>query len=185
MKKKNPFVRLLNWIKDAGLKGLAVFLIVAAGLSAYAATVSFPENITAPSGLVGTFVGISKVKFDGSIKQYENVNELCDTVINASGAEKANANAHICTPDEMINSYNNSTSESPIIKFLSGDVASAAWINNGPPGFTASAYDCKGWSVTDKGNNPKDVNYGAVWNFKGKTGSLLPCNTNFSFACCK
>lgn len=56
------------------------------------------------------------------------------------------------------------------------------WIANGPPGYTAPANDCSGWTSSD-GNK-----YGAIWQFNsdgGGSGYLTTCNQPLPLACCK
>ena len=172
MKKKTSIKNILYWLKDAWLKAIVVFLIVVAGFSAYAA-ITWPGADPNPTtGVVGMFVDESDTAFTTGI-DYDAANEYCANGSNAPGS-------HICNSAEMINSINHGGVNSPINTY-SG--SATLWINNGPPGFTANANDCLGWSkTTSPSTNP---NYGRIWNFTSSYGGLLPCRTGKKFACCK
>lgn len=177
MKKKNTILNALSWLKDAGLKALVILLVVTAGFYTYA-QITWPGSDPNPTtGVVGMFVGASENPF-GPGMDYDQVNNECSnhsTDIDIQGS-------HVCTPDEMINSYNHGVvGTSPIYTYTD---TPNLWINNGPPGFTASANDCKGWSVTERGADA-DPNFGAMWIFSKKAGGLTPCQTGKKFACCK
>lgn len=174
MSKKKTIPKLLNWLKDAGLKAFVILLIVASGFYALAA-ISWPaDQPNAVTGLVGVFVGESTTPFNSSIG-YKTANTYC-----SSGAGDL-AGSHVCTPAEMTNSYNNGVLG--ISTIYTYALSPTLWINSGPPGYTANANDCKGWTAT---TNPlSNPNYGTVWNFTGRYGSLLPCKTGKKFACCK
>lgn len=179
MKKKNTLKNVLNWFKDAGLKALVILLVVATGFYAYA-QITWPGSDPNPTtGVVGMFVGASETAFTTAI-DYDQANQKCanhSTDVSIRGS-------HVCTPDEMINSYNHGVvDESPIYTHDSTAIPNL-WINNGPPGFTASANDCKGWTVISRGNND-DPNFGAMWIFSKKAGGLTPCQPDKKFACCK
>lgn len=175
---KNKSTRkIANWFKDVGLKSFAILLLVAAGFYTYA-QVAFPTDSPNPvSGVVGQFVGESTNPYTGSAG-YATANKLCadspDPNINGS---------HICTPDEMENSYNHGTPASPITSYTNPP-SNTLWINGGPPGFTANANDCQGWIET---TNPIDnPNYGVVWDFALERGEVRPCDIPAKkFACCK
>jgi len=57
------------------------------------------------------------------------------------------------------------------------------WISSGPPGYTANANDCMGYT------SAATSDYGAIWvklsaNSDGY-GSLRYCNQTSPFACCR
>lgn len=182
MKKKNTFLKILNWLKDAGLKALVILLVVVAGFYAYGA-INWPTGEPNPTtGVVGIFVGYTDTSFINS-QSYSAVNDWCanENVITPDGTVNG-LGAHVCTPDEMLNSYNHMTAGSPIHDDNYAGPATL-WVNSGPPGYTANANDCKGWSaITSPSDNP---NFGTVWNFSEKYGGLLHCRTGKQFACCK
>jgi len=174
MTKKKPFSTVVKWLKDAGLKALVILLLVASGFYALA-QISWPANDPNPTtGVVGMFVGESTSAFGSSI-DYDTANSYC-----ASGGGNLQG-SHICTPAEMNNSYNHGVvGVAPVYTYAG---STTLWINSGPPGYTANANDCKGWTATDSPlSNP---NYGTVWNFTSQYGGLLPCKTGKRYACCK
>ena len=82
------------------------------------------------------------------------------------------ATASVCTVEELMNSTKCGTALPG-----SGD----AWVSGGPPGFTAPANDCDGWT------NAGGSQLGRIWRFdanKGK-GLLTTCNSSIAFACCR
>jgi len=174
MTKKKRFLKRIYWLKDAGIKAFVVLLIVAAGFYTLA-SISWPAddpNVT--TGIVGMFVGESATAYGSSI-DYDTANSYC-----ATGGGNLEG-SHICTPSEMNNSYNHGTAG--ISAIYTYNSSPTLWINSGPPGYTANANDCKGWTAI---NSPlSNPNYGTVWNFPDQYGGLLPCKTGKRFACCK
>lgn len=173
--KKVKKITILHWLKDAGLKAFAILVLVIAGFTAYA-QINFPTD--APndvSGVVGVFVGASDGFFDNSVNSYVDANTLC-----RDHSNNDIKGSHICTPDEMINSYNHGElNVSPVY-----GQTDPLWVNNGPPAYTANANDCGGWGQHDGG--PVDnKNFGTQWNFNDKRGLLKRCTTGDGFACCK
>lgn len=165
----------LRWTKEALYKGLVILLVGVGGMYAYA-QITWPSADPNPvSGVVGVFVGESSSAFNAA-SDYDKVNDFC-----ANSSDANVKGSHICTPAEMANSYNNGQSGiSPIYTYSQSPTL---WINSGPPGYTANANDCKGWTaITSPLANP---NYGTVWNFVNDYGSLLPCDVGKKFACCK
>lgn len=181
--KKKTLSKTMHWLKDAGLKALVVLLLVTAGFYTYAQITWPAADPNDVSGIVGKFVGDSIDKsrsgnlgtFEAS-SSYQDANDFCST-----NTDQDVAGSHVCTPDEMINSYNHGVSGiSPIFTYTD---STTLWINNGPPAFTANANDCKGWvETTSPLENP---NYGTIWNFSTKAGGLLPCRTGKAYACCR
>lgn len=188
MKKKHSLSNALEWFKDVGLKVFAVLALLAGGFYVYA--ISWPvAQPNATSGVVGTFVGESEYTAPSNgtfnaASDYLGVNKFCSQ----EGLASPNltlAGSHICTPDEMMNSYNHGTVDvSPVYTYSASKML---WINNGPPGYTANANDCNGWKSTTVGTDPESPNFGAVWNFTStaKAGGLTPCKIGKKFACCK
>lgn len=174
MSHPNSLTKTLRWFGDAGLKALVVLLLVVGGYAVYAA-ISWPGNAPNPTtGVVGMFVGESATAFDAA-SSYEDVNKKC-----SQATDEAIKGSHVCTPDEMANSYNNANPSSAVKTYVT---SKTLWINNGPPAFTANANDCRGWAETEAPTS--NMNYGTVWNFESKSGGLLPCKTGKKFACCK
>jgi len=171
MEKKKTIKNILIWLKDAWFKAIVVLLIVAGGFYTYAA-ITWPGSDPNPTtGVVGMFVDESDDSFDSSLG-YVDANDYCANTATCEGC-------HICTSDEMINSYNHAGTNSPINTYSGVTL----WINNGSPSFTANANDCLGWTKTSSStDNPT---YGRIWNFSSDYGGLLPCKTGKKFACCK
>ena len=185
MKKKQLLSSTFVWLKDVGLKVFAILALVVGGFYVYA-EITWPVIQPNPTtGVVGMFVGESSKAYsdvndanNSNARGYDQVNALC-----ANGAVDV-ANSHVCTPDEMVNSYNHGTIG--VSAIFTYSASPNLWINSGPPGYTASANDCKGWTATSRGADSQDPNFGAMWIFgTKKIGGLSPCTTGKKFACCK
>ena len=189
MTRKKKINHILNWIKDAWLKATFILLIAAGGFYAYA-QITWPGDEPNPTtGVVGMFVGITENKYSAALG-YDQVNSWCSSgnVLTLDSAQnKITSNkmlAHVCTPDEMINSYNHGNSNSQINQFFSkyGPASDYQfiWVNNGPPSFAFNANDCQGWQ------DIKNTSSGTAWDLKNKFGFLRDCGESAkSFACCK
>ncbi len=94
--------------------------------------------------------------------------------LNANNNFCSGGGMHICSAQEIINSYENGVSAVT-------NATGVAWINNGPPAHTDTfVNDCGGWTSKDP------AQYGAVWNFTSRQGGIQPCNAaNHGFACCR
>jgi hypothetical protein len=104
----------------------------------------------------GTFIG------------YQAANNICHSEYPGS---------HICETDEIL-----SVIRSQNISYFGTGNIDGAWIAEGPPGFTANANDCNGWT------NSQDTRYGPFWIFDsvgGGMGWLAPCNGVKPLACCQ
>lgn len=186
--KKKTYSKTLRWMSDVGLKAFAVLALVIGGFYAYA-VIGFPPEPNATTGVVGTFVGSSEYDAPSNgvfsvASEYKEVNKYCSQ----AGRATPNSNligSHICTPDEMTNSYNHGTVGVSPIFLVNPALTPFLYINNGPPGYLASANDCGGWSRTDAGTNPQYPNYGSIWDFSQKMGRITVCTTGTKFACCK
>ena len=176
MKKKQSLSSTFVWLKDVGLKVFAILALVVGGFYASAAIIWPADQPNGTTGVVGMFIGESTADFNAAVVGYAQANALC-----ANGAGNI-AKSHVCTPDEMINSINHGVLNiSPIYTYVASPTL---WINNGPPAYTASANDCKGWTVTTAGPD-YDQNFGAAWFFGNKFAGLTLCSTGRKFACCK
>lgn len=108
--------------------------------------------------------------YDGNdLGNYSEANKACNDTYSFS---------HVCTVNEMLDTiaYKDHLS----ILNWSGTV----WIVGGPPGYTADANDCLGWTSAD------GTDYGRFWNFDEATtddgmGWLTSCSQSKSYACCK
>jgi len=161
--KKNNVRSYSKSLVQAILRGLAVFAVFGAAVGVYA--VAYPASQPNPvSGVVGLYVGKTAAS-DGSIGGYMTANNMCNGV---------ETHSHVCSPMEIINTYNHNASA------VTGET-DIVWVNAGAPGNIAPAVtDCKGW--TNNSNNPY---YGTVWNFSKKTPAIQPCGKSMPVACCK
>lgn len=116
---------------------------------------------------LGLFVGFSAAS-TGIAGGYTGANAACNT---------AQIGSHVCEVAEMMNTINQN-----VTAYFTG-VANGTdmWINGGPPGFTAPANDCVGW--TDASSSK----FGRKWrkDVQGGQGTLTFCNQPIQFACCK
>ena len=115
---------------------------------------------------VAKYATSTTATYDGSRGGYTAANALCSA--QAPGS-------HVCTAGEIL--YTINAGLTATIPFNS-----TLWVTTGPPGFTANANDCLGWTS----NTATD--YGAVWiKFASGDGlgSLNACNVARKYACCK
>ncbi|MEY4722748.1 MAG: hypothetical protein RLZZ324_261 [Candidatus Parcubacteria bacterium] len=121
-----------------------------------------------------TFVGVTPSSFHGSlgaVGSYYGADNKCST---------AYAGSHVCKPEEILESISCSVAGDPIR--TNGGIS--AWLDGGPPGFTANANDCIGWTDNTAGA------YGRVWQFNnvtGGSGTMTTCNAGggLKYACCR
>ena len=151
-------------LTSASIWALGFFAVFGVALYTYAIT--YPDTQPNPvSGVVGMFVGSSPVTYDGdAVGSYSKVNAIC---------EEAYEYSHICSPMEMVNTYNHN----PTI--LQGETESF-WLNSGEPGnITNVNNDCRGWTV-----QTRDV-FGTVWSTNKSQSLLAHCGLERKYACCK
>lgn len=159
-------------VREVFLTALPIFLILIGAVYVYAAGISWPQEPYAPSGLQAVFVGITRTALNGNQKGaatdgYVATKNLCNAAF---------AGSHVCTPDEMINSYNRAI---PAV-LAQPDATGGAWIANGPPGYiTNVTNDCNGWQST------ASTVFGSIWRFRTDDSSVTQCDAALSFACCK
>ncbi|MBU0577620.1 hypothetical protein KJ742_03590 [Patescibacteria group bacterium] len=112
------------------------------------------------------FVGITVATYDGNdASGYGGANNACDGEYSGS---------HVCTVNEILTFFNNNYLMFPLIGW-SGE----AWINGGPPGYTADANDCIGWS------SASGADFGKYWDFNENEGWMRKCGESLPFACCE
>lgn len=114
------------------------------------------------------YVGQTPLAYDGSRGGYDDANALCAAAFSGS---------HVCTTQEILETIDCNRSSLP--------TTGMAWILNGPPGYTARANDCRGW--TSNTGSGSEIAYGAIWAFdaNGGVGWVTTCNMSLKFACCK
>jgi len=120
------------------------------------------------------YVGLTEASYTGNLNGaanvgYDDANALCAATIPGS---------HICTASEILETIKCNRASLP--------TSGQAWISNGPPGYTARANDCTGWTSTSPAADGSTV-YGAIWAFdaNGGVGWVTTCNMSLKFACCK
>jgi len=152
---------------SAALRGFAVFAIF--GLSLYAYAITYPATQpNAVSGVVGLYVGKTASFTGGALGSYSAVNGKC---------ELAYDNSHVCSPMEIVNTYNNNLSA------ISG-LTDIVWMNAAAPtNIKPSVSDCKGWSaLIDSSGFPYFAN---TWNFNIDSSGIQQCSSSRSYACCR
>lgn len=132
-------------------------------------------NINAAGCFGPVFVGTTTpTKYKGDLspsadRGYYLANNKCHAVFTGS---------HICSTAEMMNSIKCSASALSSAGYNGTD----AWIQDGPPGYTAPANDCQGWQ------SQASTDLGRIWRFdstKAGKGFLTTCNQDIVFACCR
>ena len=115
-------------------------------------------------GLTGNHNG----KFDNG---YEGANNFCKSAFPGS------KEVHVCSSWEIVNRINLEDPDLPAAGF--------GWLSQGPPGYTAPANDCKGWT-SNGSESGINSGIGAYWNFdvNGGSGWAAFCNTSMPFICC-
>lgn len=127
------------------------------------------------NNLSSIFVGLTSLTYrgdfaTGSYRGYVAANKICQAQYPGS---------HFCTTDEILNTIN--VKESDLATLFVG--GSYGWLAEGPPGFTANANDCVGWTSSSSINT-----YGPFWIFNTSTGGegyLSPCGQQRNLNCCK
>ncbi len=114
-----------------------------------------------------TYIGQTTGTYNGARGGYDDANALCDTEFPGS---------HICTTQEIL--------ETIKCNKVSLPTTGQSWISNGPPGYTARANDCVGWTSTSPSG--ATTVYGAIWAWdaNGGVGWVTTCNMSLKFACC-
>ncbi len=113
-------------------------------------------------------LGYSNLSYDGNISNgslngYTAATAICNAEYNGS---------HFCLKSEVLKTIANGNYS------FNG----TAWFQNGPPGYTANADDCSGWT-TDS-----NVYLGPFWNWDANTqagrGALTNCAQTKQLMCC-
>jgi hypothetical protein len=124
-----------------------------------------------------TFVGVTPQTYRPvEVGTYLAAHAIC------AAAFPAFSGVHVCTVGEILESYQCMEPTHPIANTaLNG---TNGWVHGGPPGFTAEANDCAGWSSSAASS------YGRFWIFNNATGgraTITSCNVPdiIPFACCK
>lgn len=114
------------------------------------------------------FYDVTNTSYDGNMNGYSGANTHCSSEFEGT---------HLCSVQEILNTIN-SKNVSLIIAW-----SGTAWIAGGPPGYTANANDCKGFT-SNEGSN-----LGKFWDFDDTTpegmGWMTNCANSKPLACCK
>lgn len=126
------------------------------------------------------FVGTTSTggPYNGDRRGYRSADAICDS---AFGTVVGQSRSFVCTAEEILGSYkcNEVTSGQPI-QSASGN----AWINAGPPGYSAFSNDCYGWTSASSSGGY----FGRVWAFNSATygvATVATCDNTYQFACCR
>lgn len=119
-------------------------------------------------GSISKFIGTTTVKYfpafaTSTLTGYQAANDICNSDYFGS---------HFCRTYDMI-----VTIEQDDISDWSG----STWIAEGPPGFTANANDCNGWTSSST------AMFGPFWALDSNGGGmawLTSCQTQKTLACC-
>ncbi len=114
-----------------------------------------------PNKLDISFEGFTAATYDGDQGGYEAVDAVCAAEYPLS---------HVCQDMEILWMINQNKALPDI---------GEGWVNGGPPGYTADANDCKGWSSAALSV------YGRYWDFVTDQGWMRGCVNEMKFACCK
>jgi len=153
-----------------------------------AGTLSWSPISTNACATTRKFVGYTTGTYDGNVDQVApsapgagSMGYLAaDALCNSMGG--AYAGSTVCTAEEVMNSYK---CQPPANAALAGVAGTKAWVNSGPPGYTAYSNDCNGW--TDDRNVDPNKYFGRIWEFsaQGGRGLSMTCQNRNAYACCK
>ena len=126
-----------------------------------------------PVGQV-TWQGITTATYDGNdAGDYDGASDYCRAeTINFTGT----ADSFVCSVADILSII----ADDPTVLPATG----GAWVNGGPPGFTANANDCLAWSD----DASVAAAYGRWWNFADGdegTGWMAPCDESKAYGCCE
>ena len=116
----------------------------------------------------GSIVGYTSSSHDGNISNgslngYSAANAICDLEYSGS---------HFCLKSEVLRTISNGNYS------FNG----TAWFQNGPPGYTANADDCSGWTTNSNSY------LGPFWNWDANSqagrGALTNCAQTKQLMCC-
>lgn len=145
-------------------------MIISSGRTFY----SYPFNICCCNPQIqnitmGYFFAKTPLAYDGAdLGSYDGANAICRSFFNSS---------HVCTVEEILQTIINKN-VSTIAEWNE-----TAWIIGGPPGYIATANDCRGFT------SRINTDLGRFWDFKDTTpngmGWLTNCAQKKKLACCK
>lgn len=143
----------------------------------------FAEGVKAQGCFGATFIGRTTTGSTDNDGLYQPDEPTMDSYFEAHAAcDDDYPGSHVCTVGEMLESYQCADATDPV---MSGSLnGQYGWVHGGPPGYTAEANDCVGWS-----SNASSA-YGRFWIFNNTTGghaTSTSCNVGdtIPFACCQ
>ncbi len=158
--KKSFFGALKSPLGKSSL--VLAFFIMAAGV--YGA-ITYPTAPNPMTGLVGTWVANTPATYDGNdANGYETATTYCDA---------QEPNSHVCSPAELINTYNNN----PLV--LTGQ-SDTVWVNTGASTGVISANDCEGWTS----DSTVTTAFGTAWNLNTGVAEIHQCHEALPYGCC-
>ncbi len=153
------------FVQDVNIGGN---LNVSGNMTLNGTTISDWSEISGLTNSFGGIVGFTSGTYDGNITNgsligYVGANKICEIEFPES---------HFCLKSEVLKSISNGN------YFWSG----TAWFQNGPPGYTANADDCSGWT-TDS-----NIYLGPFWNWDANSqagrAALINCAQIKALMCC-
>jgi hypothetical protein len=139
--------------------------------SGYPTNVNITGNLTVGGCAFATYVGLTTSTYNGALSSGSDTGYVAaKTICNA-----AFGGSHLCTTDEVLESIRCGL----ISTFTDGG---QGWVAEGPPGYTANANDCIGWTSSASDS------LGAFWIYnttRGGDGWLINCASSKKLSCCK
>lgn len=137
----------------------------------YPINVNISGNLTVVGCAFATYAGLTGSAYNGALTSggytgYVAANTLCSASF---------AGSHLCTTDEILESI-----RCGLKSTFTNDTQ--GWVAEGPPGYTADANDCVGWTSSSSSA------LGAFWIFndaRGGDGWLINCASTKKLACCR
>jgi hypothetical protein len=155
-----------GWIRITGGLNVTEDVVIGGALNV-TGDVTF-NGVSLGNSTFGSIVGYTSSSYDGDISNgslsgYAAVNAICDAEYSGS---------HFCLKSEILRAISN------------GDYlfSGTAWFQNGPPGYTANADDCSGWTTNS------NTYLGPFWNWDANSqagrGALTNCAQTKQLMCC-
>lgn len=118
----------------------------------------------------GNVLGLTNQTYVGDVNGspgYASAHQTCQS--------EYGQNAYVCSQEELAVSYleGNPTGSTETGRIIGG-----------PPGFTAFANDCQGFTTADLENEQGQRQYGKTWDFGADAGFLTTCDIPRKFVCC-
>lgn len=155
---------IMGWLKINNLN-------VTGNLLVGGKSVCLSDGTNCPGGSgqnASIYYNKTSATYNGNIGSYDAANAACASEFTGS---------HFCTTEELLQTMIQRNVS------LITEWTGTAWIQGGPPGYTANANDCKGWTSSS------NVVLGKFWDFDDTTangmGWMTNCANTKSLACCR